>query len=67
MPVLTSLQSTDNVGNLLTSLHKEASRLDIKKYHKFLEAGLECDEYLEVLNNIQTLMQIYTKVGDYMQ
>ncbi len=59
VPVMTSLQCTQSVGDLLTKLHDYSSRLNIAKFHKYLEAGLEADEFKETLDSLKTLAENY--------
>ncbi len=59
MPVLTSLQSLPTTGHLLTELVKQSQRLDIKKFHGYLEGGLEPDEFKETMDSLQALAECY--------
>ncbi|KAL5004628.1 hypothetical protein ScPMuIL_018084 [Solemya velum] len=64
VPMLTSLQSTPDVTQMLRHLHKEASQLNIKKHHRFLEAGLEEDDYTETLSSLLALCKQYDHQSD---
>lgn len=57
--MMTSLQSSSDIGNYVSSLHMEAARFHIKKLHHFLEAGLEEEEYLETLQSVHELADCY--------
>ncbi|XP_070581261.1 protein misato homolog 1-like [Ptychodera flava] len=59
VPVMTTLQSTSCMDNLLSSLHTEGKKLDINKFHHYLNSGLEVDDYSESLENLQELAQCY--------
>ena len=60
---MTSLQSTSSAGNLLQHLLEETDRLDIKKFHKFMDAGMEEDDFKETLNSLRTIRQIYEQAA----
>ena len=64
VPVMTSLQSTPSVGNMITNLHQHASSLDISKLHKFTDAGLELDEFKESLDSLKSLAHNYEQQTD---
>lgn len=64
VPVITCLQSTQNVKPLLDHLVEESSKLDLRKYHKFLDSGLEEDEYRESVENLKLLGQCYESSSD---
>lgn len=53
VPVITSLQSTCEVVNIIEQLYDAASKMNIKKHHRYTSAGLEEDDFEEVLNNIR--------------
>nr|XP_054754974.1 protein misato homolog 1-like [Lytechinus pictus] len=59
IPLMTSLQSSPAVKNLLSCLLTEARKLDIHKFHGYLEEGLEEDEYKEHLNDLEQLIPCY--------
>ena len=61
---MTSLQSTSSVGNLINNLHQHASSLDVNKFHKFTEAGLEADEFKESLDSLKSLAHNYKELTD---
>ena len=62
--MMTSLQCTQSVGDLLNKLHDYSSRLNISKFHKYLEAGLEVDEYNETLITLKALAENYEDNSD---
>ncbi|XP_030832931.1 protein misato homolog 1 [Strongylocentrotus purpuratus] len=59
IPAMTSLQSSPAVKHLLKSLLTEARKLDIHKFHGYLEEGLEEDEFKEHLQDLEQLMPCY--------
>ena len=59
VPMMTSLQCNTGVGGVITQLHSAAGKMNIKKHQKFIEMGLEEDEYLDVVNNLQALAGNY--------
>lgn len=52
VPVLAAAQSSADIGNVIETLHREASRIKIVKIHRFAETGLETDDYPEILNSL---------------
>jgi len=59
VPVMTSLQSSRSAAQHLNDLLMSARKLDIRRLHKVTEVGLEADEYLEVLEGLQTAASCY--------
>ncbi|CAC5403744.1 unnamed protein product [Mytilus coruscus] len=59
IPVMTSLQSSPDIHQLTQTLHTEASKLNIKKHSAYIEAGLEEDNYLEILQELSHLDSCY--------
>ncbi|ESO92553.1 hypothetical protein LOTGIDRAFT_120630 [Lottia gigantea] len=59
VPMMTSLQSSKEIYNLIHSLYTETTRFDIRKHHRFLQSGLDEDMYRDVLDNLQTLSTAY--------
>ena len=66
IPVFTSLQATNSAGNIIDALLSATSKLKIKKYHKFIESGIEEDEYLEARHNLETKRDSYMPNSDNM-
>lgn len=59
MPMITSLQSSPEAGGVIQCLCDAAAKMNIKKHHRYLSAGLEEDDYCEVLANLQSLAANY--------
>ena len=59
VPVMSLLQSSRNVGRHLTDLLTPARKLDVRRLHRAMDAGLEADEYAEVLESLQTVASCY--------
>lgn len=59
IPVMTSLQSSPDIHQLTQTLHAEASKLNIKKHSAYIEAGLEEDNYQEILQELSDLDSCY--------
>ncbi len=59
VPAMTSLQVTSSCGILLNTLHTQAAKFNIKKFHRYLESGMEEDDYKEIMNSIQTSAHNY--------
>ena len=58
VPVMTSLQSSQAAGRHLSDL-LAAGKLDMRRLHRLLDAGLELDEYSAVLETLQTVARCY--------
>ena len=59
VPMMTSLQCNTGVGGVIGHLHSAAVKMNIKKHHKYIEMGLEEDEYLEAVDNLHALAGNY--------
>ena len=59
VPVMTSLQSSPGAGRHLNDLLTLATKLDVRRLHRAIDAGLEADEYTEVLESLQTVARCY--------
>lgn len=65
-PVITSVQCTPELEDVLHSLHKPAAKMNIKKHHRYIAGGLEEDDYVEVLESLKSLANNYrTNVAAY--
>ncbi|XP_049638261.1 protein misato homolog 1 isoform X1 [Suncus etruscus] len=63
IPVLGALSSSSVLHSALGGLAKELSRLDLRRWNSFLEAGMEQDDVGEMLQELQNLAQCY-QAGD---
>lgn len=59
VPMVTSLQSTCEIAGMVEELYDAASKMKIKKHHRYIAAGLEEEDFDEVLDNIKTLASNY--------
>lgn len=59
VPMISLLQSSQSAGQHLTDLLTSARKLDIRRLHRVIDAGLEADEYTEVLESLQTVARCY--------
>lgn len=57
--MMTSMQSSPDTSVLLNTLYSDAKKLNIRKHTRFLEAGLEEDDYQEVLQDFVSLEKCY--------
>lgn len=62
--MMTSMQSSPDTAVLLNTLHSDAKKLNIKKHTRFLEAGLEEDDYQEILQDFVSLEKCYSPRSD---
>ena len=58
-PIMTSLQATHDMKNYLRDMLDSVKKFNIKKFHKFLEAGLEEDDYQETLVRLEAAHDLY--------
>ncbi|XP_078697673.1 protein misato homolog 1-like [Branchiostoma floridae x Branchiostoma belcheri] len=63
VPAMTSLSSPSGLQGCLTALHGEVEKLDIRRFHRFLDAGLEEDEFKEAVESLRRLARTY-QTGD---
>jgi len=59
VPVMTSLQSSLGAGRHLSDLLTLATKLDVRRLHRAIDAGLEPDEYKEVLESLDRVGRCY--------
>lgn len=52
VPTVASVQCSGDISDTLETLHREAKRVKIAKLHRFLDAGLENDDYDEALESL---------------
>lgn len=64
VPAMTSLQSTSNIHSYVASLQQCVAQFKINKHSHFLEAGLEEDDYQEMVESLFTLAESYSTEGD---
>ena len=57
--MMTSLQNNSCAGEMLRTLHTQTSKLTYRKFHKFIEAGLEEDEFSEKLDSLLAMAKNY--------
>ncbi|XP_014666318.1 PREDICTED: protein misato homolog 1-like [Priapulus caudatus] len=59
VPAMSCLSSASDISNMLSSLHGAAKRYNIHKFHKFVEAGLDVDDFKETMDCLETLITCY--------
>ncbi|PSN51241.1 Protein misato [Blattella germanica] len=64
VPAIAGIHSCRSTGDMLDSLHKEVSRLQLKRFHQFKNAGLEEDEYRDCLHQLADLRECYSEEFD---
>ncbi len=55
----TSWQSARSTGSLIGKTTERLERINLKKLHRFVEAGLEEDDFAEVMEDLKTLKSCY--------
>jgi len=58
---LAAWQSSKGAGEHCSSLEKRAAKVNLNKFHRFMEAGLEEDDYKECLETLAELADCYTE------
>ena len=56
---MTSLQSSSASRHYLNQVLLSVKNFNIKRFHKFLEAGLEEDDYAETMSRLQAVAELY--------
>ncbi|GFN80506.1 misato-like protein 1 [Plakobranchus ocellatus] len=64
VPATTSLQSSSDIYSYIASLQECVSQFKISRHTHFLEAGMEEDDYAEMVEGLLTLAQCYETEGD---
>nr|ACO10413.1 misato homolog 1 [Caligus rogercresseyi] len=64
MNMITSWSSSDTMEKILNDIAAQASKLNLNKMSRFLEAGLEEDEFKEVINGLMNIADDYSNRCD---
>lgn len=59
VPVVTLLQSSADGKTHLDAIHAEVARLKLPKLHSFTNAGLELDQFTEMMENLKSHISCY--------
>merc|ERR1711890_129743 len=59
VPVLTSLQSSHEMGLAIKNIASRCGKINLNKLHRFRDAGLENDELLETTEELISLYECY--------
>ena len=62
--MMTSLQTTNDVGKYVTALLDETAKYNISRFHKYLDHGLEVDAYREARENLRQFSVCYRDQSD---
>ncbi|GAB1607555.1 protein misato homolog 1-like [Argonauta hians] len=60
VPTITSLQSCSQSGHMISQLYEEAKKVQLKRFHRFLSAGLEEEEFKDCLDELANLAENYS-------
>lgn len=63
-PTLATAQNHNDLADMISSLHREASRIKIEKIYRFKETGLDPDEYKEALESLLDFQDLYEEKYD---
>ncbi|XP_040086254.1 protein misato homolog 1 [Oryx dammah] len=64
IPVLGALCSSSSLNRALGDLAKDLSKLDLRRWASFMDAGVEQDDLEETLQELRSLAQCYESGGD---
>lgn len=64
VPMMTSMQSSPDCAQLLNTLYTEAKKLNIRKHTRYLESGLEEDEFQDMLQELAAQEKCYKPNSD---
>jgi hypothetical protein len=56
---MAAIQTSNNLANTLDNLHQQVSRIKIRKIPRFLDAGLELEEYKEMIEKLLVFKEQY--------
>lgn len=59
IPVFGALRSTSSLHRTLRDLAEELSRLELRRWASFMDAGVEQDDMEELLQELHSLAQCY--------
>lgn len=63
-PSLATAQNANEIADMISSLHREASRIKIDKIYRFKETGLDPDEYKDALERLLDFQDLYEEKFD---
>ena len=63
IPVLGALCSSSSLNRALGDLAKDLSKLDLRRWASFMDAGVEQDDLEETLQELRSLAQCYESGG----
>lgn len=56
---MTAVQTSSELANTLENLHTNVSRIKIAKIPRFIDAGLEAEDYKEILEQLLVFKEQY--------
>jgi len=59
LPTMANVQTSSELSSTLENLHMNVSRIKISKIPRFIDAGLEAEEYTELLEQLLTFKEQY--------
>lgn len=59
LPVLAAIQTSNDLASTLDSLHTNVERIKITQIPRFFDAGLEMEEYKEMLEKLLVFKEQY--------
>lgn len=64
IPTVSTAQVSGCLSDTLESLHREVKRINISKMHRFKDAGLESDEFIEIVEKLGNFKENYDENYD---
>ena len=58
---LTCLQTSKGAGDHVQSLVQRGKKINLRKFHKFIQAGLEEEEFKEILEDLESVYDCYVE------
>ena len=56
---MTAVQNSNELANTLENLHTNVSRIKLAKIPRFMDSGLETEDYKEILEQLMVLKEQY--------
>ncbi|XP_022907256.2 protein misato [Onthophagus taurus] len=63
LQVLAGLHSGNDVGNIIDSLLKDVKKLNFKRFHQFIDSGVEVDDFKECIDKLMDFKDCYEDGG----
>ena len=58
---MTCMQTSKGAGDHIQTLVQRGRKINLRKFHKFIEAGLEEEEFTEILEDLERVGDCYVE------